>query len=146
MRHVEGMTTISDSLTFVGQDSYRENHDCGLCEEGKWDDLPTIEHNKFHLQELEILRRLETASEFKKMDANDDGFISLEEFKKHQYKKGEPVSEDQNEALKKWFKRADKDGNGKLDFEEIMKVKMEITMISKVCPYDAQDALEMKEA
>ena len=50
--------------------------------------------------------------QFKQRDKDEDGFLSLEEFKSVIKK------EDMKEQADKWFKNRDKDGDGKLSFEE----------------------------
>ena len=50
--------------------------------------------------------------QFKNRDKDEDGFLSLEEFKSFIRK------EDIKEQADKWFKNRDKDGDGKLSFEE----------------------------
>ena len=47
-----------------------------------------------------------------KKDKDEDGFLSLEEFKSAIKK------ESMKEQADKWFKNRDKDGDGKLSFEE----------------------------
>ena len=49
---------------------------------------------------------------FKQRDKDEDGFLSLEEFKSVIKKEG------MKEQADKWFKNRDKDGDGKLSFEE----------------------------
>ena len=50
--------------------------------------------------------------QFKQRDKDEDGFLSLEEFKSAIKK------ESMKEQADKWFKNRDKDGDGKLSFEE----------------------------
>jgi len=50
--------------------------------------------------------------EFKQRDKDEDGFLSLEEFKSVMKKEG------LKEQADKWFKNRDKDGDGKLSLEE----------------------------
>ena len=50
--------------------------------------------------------------QFKNRDKDEDGFLSLEEFKSFIKKEG------MKEQADKWFKNRDKDGDGKLSFEE----------------------------
>ena len=50
--------------------------------------------------------------QFKNRDKDEDGFLSLEEFKSFIKKEG------MKEQADKWFKNRDKDGAGKLSFEE----------------------------
>ena len=50
--------------------------------------------------------------QFKNRDKDEDGILSLEEFKSFIKK------EDMKEQADKWFKNRDKDGDGKLSFEE----------------------------
>jgi Ca2+-binding EF-hand superfamily protein len=50
--------------------------------------------------------------QFKQRDKDEDGFLSLEEFKSAIKK------EEMKEQADKWFKNRDKDGDGKLSFEE----------------------------
>ena len=49
---------------------------------------------------------------FKQRDKDEDGFLSLEEFKRAMKK------ESMLEQAPKWFKNRDKDGDGKLSLEE----------------------------
>ena len=51
---------------------------------------------------------------FKKLDKNNDGFISLDEFV------GKPKDEAMKAAKEKQFKAKDKDGDGKLSKEEFL--------------------------
>ena len=51
-------------------------------------------------------------NQFKQRDKDEDGFLSLEEFKSVIKKEG------MKEQADKWFKNRDKDGDGKLSFEE----------------------------
>ena len=50
--------------------------------------------------------------QFKQRDKDEDGFLSLEEFK------SVIKTEEMKEKADKWFKNRDKDGDGKLSFEE----------------------------
>jgi Ca2+-binding EF-hand superfamily protein len=53
-----------------------------------------------------------TEQQFKQRDKDEDGFLSLEEFKSAIKK------ESMKEQADKWFKNRDKDGDEKLSFEE----------------------------
>jgi len=56
-------------------------------------------------------------SAFKKYDLDGDGTIHLEELRKALTTKGEPMT---NEEVDEFFSDMDKDGNGRIDFEEFI--------------------------
>jgi Ca2+-binding EF-hand superfamily protein len=58
---------------------------------------------------------------FKKLDANNDGSLSLEEFKKFG-EMGKGKLAEHPELLEKMFKKLDTDNDGKLSLEEFKKI------------------------
>ena len=75
-----------------------------------WDTIP---QNVLQRNVIQYSKTIDDAEkQFKQRDKDEDGFLSLEEFKSAIKK------EEMKEQADKWFKNRDKDGDGKLSFEE----------------------------
>ena len=66
-------------------------------------------------------KKLDPEMLFKKLDANSDGSLSLEEFKKFG-EMGKGKLAEHPEMLEKMFKKLDTDNDGKLSLEEFKKI------------------------
>jgi Ca2+-binding EF-hand superfamily protein len=66
-------------------------------------------------------KKLDPEVLFKKLDANDDGSLSLEEFKKFG-EMGKGKLAEHPEMLEKMFKKLDANNDGKLSLEEFKKI------------------------
>jgi Ca2+-binding EF-hand superfamily protein len=66
-------------------------------------------------------KKLDPEMLFKKLDTNDDGSLSLEEFKKFG-EMGKGKLAEHPEVLEKMFKKLDADNDGKLSLEEFKKI------------------------
>jgi Ca2+-binding EF-hand superfamily protein len=66
-------------------------------------------------------KKLDPEMLFKKLDANDDGSLSLEEFKKFG-EMGKGKLAEHPELLEKMFKKLDANNDGKVSLEEFKKI------------------------
>ena len=66
-------------------------------------------------------KKLDPEMLFKKLDANEDGYLSLEEFKKFG-EMGKGKLAEHPERLEKMFKKLDADNDGKVSLEEFKKI------------------------
>jgi Ca2+-binding EF-hand superfamily protein len=66
-------------------------------------------------------KKLDPEMLFKKLDTNDDGYLSLEEFKKFG-EMGKGKLAEHPERLEKMFKKLDADNDGKVSLEEFKKI------------------------